>query len=35
MDDRLEQIMVNTNAALEPYGLTLADPNLAWPSTLR
>ena len=31
MDDRLQRIMNETNAALEPYGLALPDPCLAWP----
>jgi len=30
MDDRLQRIMIAANAALEPYGLTLADPGLGW-----
>ena len=28
MDERLQQIMNDTNAALEPWGLTMGDPNL-------
>ena len=31
MDDRLQRVMNDTNTALEPYGLILADPNLGWP----
>lgn len=31
MDERLQQVMSDTNAALEPYGLMLANPNLGWP----
>lgn len=31
MDDRLQQVMSDTNAELEPYGLAIADPNLGWP----
>ena len=32
MDHRLQRIMSDTNAALEPYCLTLADPRVAWPA---
>lgn len=28
MDDRLKQLMSDTNATLEPYGLTLAIPKI-------
>lgn len=31
MDDRLQQIMSDTNAALEPWGLIVASPNLSPP----
>jgi hypothetical protein len=31
MDDRLQQIMSHTNAALESWGLTVASPNLSPP----
>lgn len=31
MDDRLKQIMSDTNTALEPWGLTVASPNIAPP----
>jgi hypothetical protein len=31
MDERLQQIMNDTNAALEPLGLTVASPNLSPP----